>query len=152
MLTLPSCTQPVRQTASEEDATQLTRSNLFCDHFLLFTNSSYSYPLEMYKALLNMLLGKDPTAIKVPFTSLLTTSQWGKYSTSCFVPTCLTGSRARSRIKDADDERALIKGASRAEGEEARSRLLRSCLPRSFLPALGDSLHVGMEHMRQHFP
>ena len=47
MLTLPSCTQPVRQTASEQDATQLTRSNLFCDHFLLFTNSSYSYPLEM---------------------------------------------------------------------------------------------------------
>ena len=123
-----------------------TISNLFRDYFLLFTNSSCLYPLEMYKALLNMLLGTDPTAIKVPFTSLLTTSQWGK------IPTCLTGSRARSRIKDADDERALIKGASRAEGEEARSRLLRSCLPRSFLPALGDSLHAGMKHMRQHFP
>lgn len=54
--------------------------------------------------------------------------------------TCFTGSRARSRIKDADDDRVRVYGTSRAEGDEALSLLLRSCLPLSFLPAFGDNL------------
>ena len=45
----------------------------------------------MYKALLNMLLGKDPTAIKVPFTSLLTTAQWGKILNLVFCTNLLDG-------------------------------------------------------------
>jgi hypothetical protein len=44
-------------------------------------------------------------------------------------------------MMEAEQDRALVSGMSREEGEDALSRLLLNCLPLlSFLIALGDSL------------
>lgn len=63
----------------------------------------------------------------------------------------MTGSRARSSIKEAEEERARVIGISRAEGDKALSRLLRSCLPLSFLPALGESLYNAKNKKNKNF-
>ena len=56
--------------------------------------------------------------------------------------TFLAGSLERSKIMDAEQDRARIKGISLAEGEDARSLLFLSCRLRSFLPVFGDNLSI----------